>query len=66
MKEKILEVLTNRPKGLRLRELGGVLGVWHPSLVKDIDELETAGKIVGVPCCDMANMEFYYIWKINA
>ena len=51
MKEKnytnsILNVLKNYPNGLRLRSIGAKLGVWHPSLAKDIAELEHNGQIV--------------------
>ena len=70
MKEKnytnsILNVLKNYPNGLRLRSIGAKLGVWHPSLAKDIAELENKGQIVGILHRDMANMEQYYIWKIS-
>ena len=70
MKEKnytnsILDVLKNYPNGLRLRSIGAKLGVWHPSLAKDIAELERNGQIVGILHRDMANMEQYYIWKIS-
>ena len=69
MKEKnytnsILNVLKNYPNGLRLRSIGAKLGVWHPSLAKDIAELERKGQIVGTLHRDMANMEQYYIWKL--
>lgn len=70
MKEKnytnsILNVLKNYPNGLRLRSIGAKLGVWHPSLAKDIAELERNGQIVSILHRDMANMEQYYIWKIS-
>ena len=70
MKEKnytnsILNVLKNYPNGLRLRSIGAKLGVWHPSLAKDIAELERNDQIVGILHRDMANMEQYYIWKIS-
>ena len=70
MKEKnytnsILNVLKNYPNGLRLRSIGAKLGVWHPSLAKDLAELERNGQIVGILHRDMANMEQYYIWKIS-
>ena len=61
----ILKVLKEHPNGLRLRSIGAKLGVWHPSLAKDITELESKGQIVGVLHRDMANMESYYIWKIS-
>ena len=63
--DSILEVLKEYPNGLRLRSIGAKLGVWHPSLAKDIAELESKGQIVGALHRDMANMESYYIWKIS-
>ena len=62
---RILEVLKEYPNGLRLRSIGAKLGVWHPSLAKDIAELENKGQIVGILHRDMANMEQYYISKIS-
>ena len=61
----ILEVLKEHPNGLRLRSIGDKLGVWHPSLAKDMAELERKGQIIGILRRDMANMEQYYIWKIS-
>ena len=61
----ILEVLKEHPNGLRLRSVGTKLGVWHPSLAKDIAELERKGQIIGILHRDMANMEQYYVWKIS-
>ena len=60
----ILDLLKAYPNGLRLRSIGAKLGVWHPSLAKDIAELENKGQIVGTLHRDMANMEQYYIWKL--
>lgn len=64
MKEKILEVLKAHPNGMRLREIGGELNIWHPKLLPDIHELENEGKIVGFVGGDFANMERYIIYKI--
>lgn len=64
MLNKILEVLAKHPNGLRLRTIGGLLGVWHVKLVPLMDELEAAGKVVALPHRDMGNAEFYYIWRI--
>ena len=61
---RILDLLKAYPNGLRLRSIGAKLGVWHPSLAKDIAELESKGQIVGTLHRDMANMEQYYIWKL--
>ena len=62
---RILDLLKEHPNGLRLRSIGAKLGVWHPSLVKDIAELERKGQVTGILHRDMANMEQYYIWKIS-
>jgi hypothetical protein len=62
---RILDLLKEHPNGLRLRSIGAKLGVWHPSLAKDIAELEHNGQVIGILHRDMANMEQYYIWKIS-
>ena len=61
---RILDLLKSNPKGLRLRTIGAKLGVWHPSLAKDIAELEQKGQVIGILHRDMASMEQYYIWKL--
>ena len=61
---RILDLLKEHPNGLRLRSIGAKLGVWHPSLAKDIAELERKGQVIGTLHRDMANMEQYYIWKL--
>lgn len=63
MKEKILEVLAQRPNGMRLREIGGELHIWHPHLLSDIHELENEGLITHIVHTDMANMDNYIIYK---
>lgn len=40
MEEKILGVLNEHPNGLRLREIGGYLHVWHIDLIGDIYALK--------------------------
>lgn len=65
MKEQIMQVLAKHPKGLRLRYIGSYLNVWHVSLVKDISELEQAGLVEAVNVRDLANMQFYCVWKIK-
>lgn len=62
---RILDLLKKYPNGLRLRSIGARLGVWHPSLAKDIAELEREGQVIGILRRNMANMEQYYIWKIS-
>lgn len=66
MKEKILTALRARPNGMRLRELGSECGTWHPNLLPTIYELLDAGLITRTSYRDMANMEFYDIYKIGA
>lgn len=61
---RILDILKEHPNGLRLRSIGAKLGVWHPSLVPTMNALEESGKVVAIPHRDMANMEFYYVWKL--
>lgn len=63
MKEKILTVLAEHPNGMRLREIGGQLHVWHVKLLDIMYELEDAGLITRSEYFDPANMEYYSIWK---
>ena len=42
------DLLKDHPNGLRLRSIGAKLGVWHPSLAKDMAELERKGQIIGI------------------
>ena len=65
MKNQILDILREYPTGLRLRSIGAQLGVWHIKLVGAICELENEGLVYSTPYRDMANMEFYDIWKIR-
>lgn len=60
---EVLAVLDKFPRGLRLRDIGGQVGVWHVALVQTMNELERQNKVVSIPGGDRANMEFYYIWK---
>lgn len=64
-KDEIVETLKKAPYGLRLRDIGSCLQVWHPLLVQSMTELEAEGKISRTLYADMGNMENYYIWKIS-
>ena len=52
---RILDLLKAYPNGLRLRSIGAKLGVWHPSLAKDIAELERKGQVIG--------LAVYCVWE---
>ena len=64
-KDEIVETLKKAPNGLRLRDIGSCLQVWHPLLAQSMAELEAEGKISRTLYADMGNMENYYIWKIS-
>lgn len=63
MEEKILAILAERPNGMRMREIGGQLHVWHINLISTLYKLEDAGLITRSVYCDFANMENYFLWK---
>ena len=64
MKDQILEVLRKSGRGMRLREIGWELGVWHCSLVGDVCDLEKEGKITATHFHDIGNMERWTEYKI--
>lgn len=64
MKRKIVAYLLKHPRS-RLRQIGGALGVWHISLVKDVHELVDAGVLVVEPYRNAANMEFYDLYSVR-
>lgn len=59
MEEKILEVLRNHPDGMRLREIGGELNVWHCSLLPMMSNLVKSGKVREQNGHDIANCEYW-------
>lgn len=65
LEERIMEVISNCPKGVRLRNIGSALHMWHCNLVKEVNHLEALGKIERVIKSDPANMECYNIFKIK-
>lgn len=64
MKKKIVDYVRKHPRA-RLREIGGALGVWHISLVKDIHELVDAGILVTELHSDPANMDTYIMYSVR-
>lgn len=64
MKNEIIEVLREHPKGLRLREIAMYLRVNRFSLINLLDELKKEGLIDGRSNEDHANGEYYIIWYL--
>ena len=64
MKNEIIELLSHHPNGLRLREIGAYLRVYHIKLIKLIGEMESEGIITGKPNTDHANGEYYITWYL--
>ena len=64
MKEKIIEVLTNHPNGLRLREIAMYLQVNRFSLINLLDELKKENIITGVEVNNFVQGESYILWKL--
>ena len=62
MQNKILEVLRERPNGLRLREIAMYLRVNRFSIINDLDKLHKEGLVCGRSNEDHANGEYYIIW----
>jgi predicted ArsR family transcriptional regulator len=65
MKEKIIEVLSEHPNGLRLRDIAMYLRINRFALINELDELEETGLIVSRPNEDHANGEYYVIWFLT-
>lgn len=64
MKERVIEVLRECPKGLRLRSIAMYLGVNRFKLIDVLDELKKEGIIDGRSNEDHANGEYYIIWYL--
>ena len=64
MKNEILKILNENPKGMRQREIAGMLGIWlcDKEFLNSISELKTSGEIYFINHIDFANAEFYNIW----
>lgn len=65
MKERILSLLENAPKGMRKREISSALNTWVGNIITPICELEKDGMIYRHTIHDNANMEFYDIWFLK-
>lgn len=65
IKAKVVEVIRQSPDGIRLRHIGTAVGEWHPYLRVLIDDLVEEKVITEEYKSDPANMEFYYVYKIN-
>ena len=62
MRKTILEMLAERPKGMRKREMFSPTNrVGHLAL----DELVEEGKVEETPYRDIGNMENYYIYTLK-
>ena len=61
----ILDILCKCPRGLRKREISSFTGIWVGDLVKPMADMEAEGILVRTSVRDMANMEYYDIWKIR-
>ena len=64
MKEKVIEVLRESVRGLRLREIATYIGVNRFKLIDVLDELYKEGIIDGRSNEDHANGEYYIIWYL--
>lgn len=64
MKEKVIEVLRESVRGLRLREIAAYIGVNRFKLIDVLDELYKEGIIDGRSNEDHANGEYYIIWYL--
>lgn len=65
IRAKVIETIRQSPNGLRLCYIGTAVGEWHPYLRLLIDNLVEERVIIEEYKSDPANMEFYYVYKIN-
>ena len=61
----IIDILCKCPGGLRKREISSFTGIWVGDLVDVMAEMEDEGIITRTSIRDMANMEFYDIWRLK-
>lgn len=64
MKEKIIEVLRESPRGLRLREIASRLHCNQFSLINLMYEMKVAGVVDSRSNEDHANGEYYVLWVL--
>lgn len=65
IRAKVIETIKQYPNGIMLRHIGTAVGEWHPYLRVLIDNLVEEKVIIEEYKSDPANMEFYYVYKIN-
>lgn len=64
-RRKVIELLSKTPNGLRQREISSYTGIWVGDLVGVMADLESEKIITRTSHRDMANMEWYDIYKLN-
>ena len=64
MKEQIIEILREHPRGLRLREIAMYLRVNRFSIINLLDEMKKEDLIDGRSNDDHANGEYYILWYL--
>lgn len=64
-RRKVIELLSKAPNGLRKREISSYTGIWVGDLVGVMSDLESEKVIIRTTHRDMANMEWYDIYKLN-
>ena len=64
MKGKIIEILTNHPSGLRMREIAMYLRVNPLHLINLLDEMKKENSITGIGVNNFVQGESYILWKL--
>lgn len=64
MKEKIIEILTQHPNGLRLREIAMYLRTNPFHLISLLDEMKKENSITGIGVNNFVQGESYILWKL--
>lgn len=62
--KEVLNLLREHPNGLRLRDIGMYLNIYHINLITTIHYLEIKGLIKSRIYSDPASCEHYDIWSI--
>lgn len=68
MKENILRILSDNPKGMRKRDIAHDLGIWlcDDEFLRAMAELHFKDDLIDYwMYSDPANMEFYDVWFIK-
>jgi hypothetical protein len=64
MRDRVLKALADNPNGLRARDFGAVLNIYHVMLIEVISELVNDGSIIQILRLDTATMDSHYIYKL--